>query len=256
LKKSIVLLSLAVALVCAASATAAIRFVTVTPSNFNSIFTRGDSRPISSYRLVTGPATPPIPRGSLELTTEDSAGKQQHLETQQQGTPIASISRMGYASYRHAESTGSPVQVAGLNLEVVGANTGTATGYATFVYEPVYNGTVVPGRWQLWDAYRGGSAVWWSTRDILDATGAPVVCNPNGALATTSLCVGRVYVPWSVLVAANPNAVVLSYGVNQGTGAPGIISNVDGLLIGTAADTWIYNFEPGRMHGGGGGDDD
>ena len=67
------------ALVSTAVALAAVHVITVTPSNFNAIFNRGENRPISSYRFVNGPAKPPLGRGSLELNTGDAAGKQQHL---------------------------------------------------------------------------------------------------------------------------------------------------------------------------------
>jgi hypothetical protein len=243
------LLLAGLALMCAGVALAATHATKVTPKNFEAIFNRGDNRPVSNYAFVRGPGKPPLGKGSLQLTTVDAAGKQQHLETQQQGAPIADVDQMSYWTYRHAESTAPPVQVVGLNMEVLGANTGTSTGYATFVYEPVYNAPppVVDNTWQSWDAYRGGSAIWWSTRTIAGVGGVPVVCSPSDP---NPLCVNKVYVPWSVLVAANPDATILSYGVNQGSGSPGLIDNTDALSIGVNGHRWVYDFEPcGKGHG-------
>lgn len=236
-----------------ASASTNFNYVTVTPDNFQAIFSGGESRPMSSFAFVTGPAKPPLGDGSLELTTVDAAGKQQHLETQQQGTKIAAIDMMGYGTYQHPGST--PQVVASINMEIF-TNPGlptcasgtppilgeTCNRYTTLAFEPYLNGIVTPGAWQLWDAYRGGNALWHPsyTRPIpgSDSTGAPV--------------------PWNALVAANPNAIVLSYGVNQGSANPNVISNVDALTIGTAARRTVYDFEPSNSHGGHGqgGDSD
>jgi hypothetical protein len=251
MRKSVLgLLIVGLTLACAGVAFAATHVIKVTPQNFMAIFPGGDNRPVSHYAFVKGPPTPPLGKGSLELTTEDAAGKQQHLEYQQQGSPISTVNEMSYWTYRHAESTAPSVQVVGLNMEVLGANTGTTSGYATFVYEPVYNGGVIaPDTWQSWDAYRGGNAIWWSTRTI-SVGGVPVICSPSDA---NPLCVNKVYLPWNVIVAANPGATILSYGVNQGSGSPGLIDNTDALSIGTGNDRWIYDFEPcgkkGHGHG-------
>lgn len=236
MKKSILsATAVALALVCTGVALAAVHVIKVTPKNFNAIFNRTDVRPDSDYKFVVGPPAPPLGKGSLELITRDSNGKQQHLETQQQGIPIADVSSMSYWTYKHA-TTGSPVQVASINMEI----TSPTVPYATLVFEPVYNtpqGPLVTGQWQHWDAYFGGNAIWWSTRVL---PGAPMVCAFD--------C----FVTWNTIVAANPGAKIISYGINQGTGNPNIDSNVDALHIDTAANSWTYNFEPcgkGKGHG-------
>jgi hypothetical protein len=233
---------LALAASVGTASAAGFHYVRVTPGNFNAIFSVQTTLPTSSYRFVTGPAKPPLGRGSLELTTVDSSGHQQHLETQQRGAPIASVSQMGYWTYRHPESTGNPLVVAALNMEVLTnpSGSGGTFGYTTLVFEPIYNQPppVTSGSWQAWDAFRSGTALWWSTHAI------PGVC--------AQLCL----VPWSVIVATNPQAVVFSYGVNQGSTNPGITSNVDALYIATHTDAWVYDFEPGsaRCEGDCGGD--
>jgi hypothetical protein len=258
LKKRLLIFSVGAvaALALAGVALAAVYYVRVTPANFLAIFSQGENGPASSWAIVNGPARPPLGRGSLELTTEDANSKQQHLETQQRGKLLSTINAMGYFTYRHPESTGSPVQVAAINMEVVGTlavrpdGTPTTGGYATFVYEPVYNGAVLSGQWQYWDAYRNGTGLWWSTRDIPDGNGGYLVCRQGNP---SPLCTyDKFYLPWAALVAVSgPTAQVWTYGVDQGSGAPNITSNADALYIGAAGDYWAYDFEPGRRGNGG-----
>src|SRR3954452_23425548 len=247
MRKSVLgLLFAGLTLVCAGVAFAATHVITVTPSNFNAIFNRTDVRPVSHYAFVNGPAVPPLGRGSLELTTVDSNGKQQHLETQQSGRPISAVNQMSYWTYRHAESTGVPGQVAGINMEVLGSNTGVSGVYAPFVYEPVYNAPppVADNVWQRWDAYRSGTAIWWSTRDIPGPVpGTFLVCNPNGPNAGSPLCANKLFVPWSVLVAANPGTTSLSSAASRGGVSPSAPSTVPAPAIGVANADWSYDFD-------------
>jgi hypothetical protein len=119
---------------------------------------------------------------------------------------------MGYSTYR---SAGSLQQVAALNVEVDVNGTETAGGFTTLVFEPVYNtdqGAVVNDTWQTWDAYKGGDAVWWSSNPINSA--------PNR----------DTFVSWDTIVDANPDAVIVGgFGVNQGSGNPGLVTSVDAL---------------------------
>lgn len=58
--------------------------------------------------------------------------------------------------------------MAALNIQV-DINGAAPGGFTTLVFEPVYNtgqGAVVSGQWQTWDAYMGGSAIWWSSNPI------------------------------------------------------------------------------------------
>lgn len=137
---------------------------------------------------------------------------------------------MGYSTYRQ---TGSLQQDAALNLEVDVNGPDVDGGFTTLVFEPVYNtdqGAVVSGEWQNWDAYNGGDARWWSTKAM------PGVCSVN--------C----FVSWSDIVAANPDATILGgFGVNQGSGNPALVTNVDALHIGTASGVMTYDFERGPV---------
>jgi hypothetical protein len=183
--------------------------------------------------FVTGPGTPPSGVGSLSLRTPANNDKVYLFNYDHIGTPLSSINAISYSTYRDATSTAIPVQAPALNIEVDYNGPNVAGGFTTLVFEPVYNtnqGPVVPGQWQSWDAYAGGNAVWWSTKDI------PGVCSFN--------C----FVSWSDILAANPDAVILGgFGVNQGGGNPGLYAAVDTLSLGYGDNCVTYDFEPFRV---------
>ena len=174
----------------------------------------------------TGPATPPSGVGSLELVTPAGADKVTLFNYDHVGTALADIDAIGYSTYRLA---GSAQQVAALNIEV-DVNGSAPGGFTTLVFEPVYNttqGTVTDNVWQDWDAYNGGQAIWWSSNPIPGA--------PNR----------DTFVTWDTIVASNPQAVIVGgFGVNQGSGNPGLTTAVDTLSLGIDGDTVTYDFEP------------
>lgn len=184
------------------------------------------SRLAGTGAFVTGPGSPPLGVGSITFDTPTSADKVQLFNYDQVGTPLADVRSMSYATYRTA---GLNQQVTAINIQV-DANGAAPGGFTTLVFEPVYNasqGAVVNGVWQAWDAYSGGNAIWWSTRPI------------NGVCAFTC------YVTWNQIVAANPDAVIVGgYGLNQGSGNPGLVSSVDALHFDTPGRSVTYDFEP------------
>ena len=178
----------------------------------------------------TGPGTPPAGIGSLEFVTPTGNDKVFLFNFDHIGTPLSSISAISYATYR--TSGGVANQVPALNMQV-DYNGDAAGGFTTLVFEPVYNtaqGSIQDGAWQNWDAFYSGQGRWWSTRDI------PGVCAFN--------C----FVPWSTIVAANPDAVISGgFGVNQGSGNPALTASSDKLTIAYGGDSLTYNFEPYRI---------
>jgi hypothetical protein len=176
----------------------------------------------------SGPATPPLGVGSFELVTPTGADKATLFNFEQINTPLSDIRSMSYSTYR---TSGSAQQVAALNIQV-DINGAAPGGFTTLVFEPVYNtsqGAVVSGQWQDWNAYDGGNAIWWSSN--------PIPSTPNR----------DTFVPWSTIVAANPDAVVVGgFGVNQGSGNPGLVTAVDALHFDTTHGSVTWNFEPFR----------
>lgn len=178
--------------------------------------------------FVAGPDTPPEGEGSVQLATALASDKVWLFNHEQAGTRLADVAGMGYSTYR---SAGSAQQVAALNVEV-DVNGAAPGGYTVLVFEPVYNavqGAVTSGEWQHWDAFRSGGAVWWSSQPI---PGAP----DRGTLLS-----------WSGIVAANPDAVIIGgFGVNQGSGNPGLTTAVDALRFESTTRSTTWNFEAYR----------
>ncbi|HEX8147978.1 MAG TPA: hypothetical protein VF591_12430 [Pyrinomonadaceae bacterium] len=176
-----------------------------------------------------GPATPPAGVGSYELSTPTGADKATLFNFEHVNTNLSDIDRIGYSTYRTA---GSAQQVAALNIQV-DINGAAPGGFTTLVFEPVYNtaqGAVVSGQWQTWDAYLGGSAIWWSSN--------PINVAPNR----------DTFVTWQAIVQNNPDAVIVGgFGVNQGSGNPALTTAVDNLSIGYGGSCFTYDFEPYRV---------
>lgn len=149
----------------------------------------------------------------LVLSTPLSADKAQ-FGTALSG-PLSSLTALSYGTTVLAPGS-IPEQRAALNL-VIDFNGAATGGFATLVYEPVYNG-------MSFDAVRGGDAVWWSTRAM-----------PGVPNAFTS------YVSLADIVAANPDAVMQGLLVNQGSGNPGLESLVESIRV----DGTTYLFAEG-----------
>lgn len=195
-----------------------------TPTKPWVIYTRAGGS--AAFRL--GPGSPPLGAGSLQLSTPTSSDKVYAFNYEHIGQRLADVSAIGYSTYQESATVG--VQVPSINIEIDKNGGSFQPGdYATLVFEPVYNtdqGAVVPGTWQTWDAYNSGNARWWSTKPLAGG-----------------ICAFSCYATWSQIIAANPDATILGgFGVNQGTGNPGLIADVDALTL----NSTTYDFEPSR----------
>ncbi len=236
----VVMLSLG--LVAIPSASAASTTTVVTESDVSRY--AEDTPPLKNWVIYTpnagtatfrsGPPTPPLGAGSLELSTPTGNDKVTVFNYHHMGTALSAIDAMGYSTYR---SAGNLQQVAALNIEV-DVNGSAPGGFTTLVFEPVYNtdqDAVVSGEWQTWDAFNGGNAIWWSSRTIPGAYSPNDITAPSGA---------PLYVSWNTILANNPNAFIVGgFGVNQGSGNPALTTAVDALTIGAGGNTTTYDFE-------------
>lgn len=188
------------------------------------------TRAAGTGTFVTGPASPPLGVGSITFATPTGADKVQLFNYDHIWTKLADVRSMSYSTYRTA---GIGQQVTAINVEVDINGPNTLGGFTTLVFEPVYNttqGPVVSNQWQKWDAYNGGNGIWWSTRPI------------------PGVCAFECYVPWSQIVANNPNATILGgFGLNQGSGNPGLVASADALHLDTPSMSITYDFEPFRI---------
>ena len=203
------------------------------------LYTRAGTPPTAGA-FVTGPAGSDG-AGSLRLQTTTGSEKVFLFNYDHVGKKIGDINAISYETYREA---GSAQQVTALNLVIDYNGPAVDGGFATLVFEPVYNtaqGAVLTGQWQTWDAFNG---VWWSTRPINgQCAGATAACDKT----------------WAEIVANNPDAVIFEgFGFNQGSGNPGLITYVDTLTIGFTGSACpiVYDMEPDSDNDGVGDDRD
>jgi hypothetical protein len=154
-----------------------------------------------------GPGNP----GTATPSTVDGLG----------GPSVADLTTATFASYVATQP--QPGLDVAFKVVVLGANTGTTSGFTTLVFEPVNNaaqGTTELGRWHRWYPSRGN---WWSTRAL--ASGK---C--QNAAGPTGWCT------LAQFVADNPNAVIasirLEIGQNSGAGWSGFEGYVDDVRLG------------------------
>ncbi len=200
-------------------------------NDFNDTFTG------SPGALVSGPPTPPLGTGSVELgplTTSSGATGHSVIATDAYfGTPIANITSLSYDSYQPG-----PILAIALQFDVRYRTTDTAYG-GRLVFEPYQNGAVTVGAgWQSWSPLSGK---WWATKTTAAGTGGvQVVALPVGNCAISSPCT------WSQISAAFPNAAVYGrFMLKAGSNWSGFDGNADNLKIGiSGTNNKIFNFEP------------
>lgn len=205
--------SFAVGVGVAAAATT----VVVTPTNQQG-WTTADTRPGGTVDFVTDATG--YGAGALQLTTDaTTAAKAQYMHAA--STPLADVNELSYSTKQNSASfpDGDPSYQLAVNLN------GTS-GFTTLVYEPYYNGVVMPGTWQQWDV---SSGFFWSSSTVTCSNGT-ITGSPGGPAAYTL----------AEIESACPDAVVTGFGVNVGTYNPGYDVETDLVdFNGT-----VYDFEP------------
>lgn len=183
--------------------------------------------------IVSGPATPPLGTGSLQMNTTAAADKRYIMNYDHIGTLLGNITVLAYSTYGNSTTLAPTLQLqidpdgAGGGVPRLGG--GSPVNFATLNFEPYHANTVTSGAWQSWDALTDGASVWAS--NIAGDAGNGTQANP----AT-----------WAEFVAFYPAAVISGgFGANVGSGwATPFSGHVDELKIGYAGDTTIYDFDP------------
>lgn len=208
----------AAAAVWAATAVAATTIV-VTPTNTQG-WSTADTRPGGNVSFVTD-STAPAGVGALQLTTDATiAAKAQYMHDA--NVALADANELGYSTKQNA---GPPVADPSYQL-AVDLNGAADGGFTTLVYEPYWNGAVVPGAWQQWDVASGS---FWSSRTVTCSNGTVTAGAGGPPLYTLQ-----------EIESTCPEAVVVGFGVNVGSDNPGYDVETD--LVGFAGTT--YDFEP------------
>jgi uncharacterized repeat protein (TIGR01451 family) len=193
----------------------------------------------ASVAWVSGPGTPPLGIGSVQLSPGTDGGDAAEVRNvNYTGVTLASLTELSYSTY--VQGGGSGGQAPYIILTVDYDNNGTTDDLLFF--EPLYQTAaffptnpqpaIVVGAWQTWDALNGG---WWSV---------------NG---TAGAGPGTNVKSLSAIIAAQPNARI----VNSGTGLGGLrivtgfgdgawdnfVGNVDNVRVGVSGATTIYDFD-------------
>ena len=174
-------------------------------------------------------APPGLGDGAVELTTtSDTASRAGLFTNAHAGTPLATVTTLGYWTYQ-AQGNTAPVADPSYQLQIDANGLATAGGFTTLVFEPYWNvtqGPIVPGTWQHWDVDAG---LFWSSRSVPECG---LVAGAGGPPLYTL----------STVKATCPNAVVVGIGANIGTFNPNYTVAFDGIEFN---DT-TYDFEVGR----------
>ncbi len=205
--------------------------IIITPDNPDWWFAQ--ETPTGSGTFVTGPSTPPLGNGSLELTVDSTGGEIFGTFTYA-GTRLDTIKSLSYSTYR---VSGAPALAPHLDFDVDTDVTDTNTSWqGRLAYEPYYTNTVSTGVWQTWNPLDNSTpGNWWFS-------GAP----GNSVCPISSPCT------WAQILADFPNIGIRSAGPNTGalqfkagggwTG--GFVGNVDAFSIGIGNVVTTYDFEP------------
>jgi hypothetical protein len=206
--------------------------VVVTPTNTQG-WSTADTRPGGTVSYSMDNTAPGSPHnGALQLSTDTTAtAKAQYMHDTQ--TPLSQVNELSYNTKQISASfaQGDPsYQVATCLNGLTGCAAASTNGnFTTLVFEPYYNtgqGPVVPGTWQSWDV---DSGQFWSSKTVT-CSGGVVTGTPGGPASYTL----------AQIKALCPNALVVGFGVNVGSGNPAY--NVEADLVNFNGTT--YNFEP------------
>jgi len=136
---------------------------------------------VGSGSFVTGPATPPLGTGSVNLTVD--ANGRHNIGKINNGLRFDRITELGYSSY---QTSGNPAATISLQLQVDYDLTDANQAFqGRLVYEPYQTETVLQNTWQTWTPLTGE---WWGS-------GAP----GNVACPQSNPCT------WPEVLAAFPN---------------------------------------------------
>jgi hypothetical protein len=214
---------LAVSALVLAAPVAASSAATVTPSNPNGWSCIDDSTDLPEpCNFVTGPATPPLGVGSVQLSTPTAADRHIVATSAYAGTALSNVSALDYWTYQPG-----PTLAISLQFDIRYHPGDTVYG-GRLVFEPYQGSGTVGSGWQHWNAQDG---LWWASKTT--AAGSDGLC-PQAAPCT-----------WNQVLANWPGSqfsekLLLKAGGNW----PGFTGNADALTVGVSGANTTYDFEP------------
>ena len=222
--------------------------VTITPANMENwtltTVDDGDGTNTATSTFVTGPGTPPLGSGSVQLAVgADGDDAAEARSNRFDGQFLRDLSELRYSTFQ--QSGGSGGQAPYILLRVDYDNNGTQDDLLFF--EPVYQTgafcpsnpqpAVTTGAWQTWDAFNG---CWYSLNGI-GGTGPGVNVKPLSAILA---------VEPDARFATSVTSGALRFVAGFGAGAwDNFIGNLDNVTVSfpapaTGAPRTTYNFDP------------
>lgn len=203
------------------------------------------SKTPGTFTFRTGPGRPPLGIGSLELSTPgpERTRKVTLFTDQFKDTMLSSVNELGYDAYHQ----GPAGEVANASLQLTIDPDGPGPGAvnpadpsqrnneAILVYEPYLDTNsrqaMSDNVWQAWDVARGKV---YSTKPIPGGTPtdptSPCLLSSRGTECLND---------FKNFQTRNPAATIISLDINQGSGNPDTISNVDAVYL----NTKTFDFE-------------
>jgi hypothetical protein len=175
-------------------------------------------------QFVTGPGTPPLGVGSLQMTVAGATDIAKIMTVPQPLVPLRSWGSLtaSFATYTDdVPPTSSPPVLQFGGFQSPGGS------FTTLNVEPSNLGTVLTGQWQTWTL--GATTAVWQT--------GPGVCQQSAPC------------PFSDFVAAFPTGWWDRVQVNLGAlggGAPAT-GYVDAVMFSDGSNTYFYDFEPAQV---------
>jgi hypothetical protein len=231
--------------------------VVVTPSNmsdwtFYSFDSNGDPTTSNGNvgALVTGPATPPLGTGSAELATGtgNGDGSEQIRNTDYNGIKLSDLTSLSYSTFM-SQNNGSQMPYLELYINTTGVAAIPGSYDDRLSFEPPYQtapfsggdhpdqGASVLNTWQNWNALTGG---WYDDLNV----GTPGANEGPGQPGVVSLATYLATYPNATIVNATPDEGGVRVSVGYGSSGDTFAGNIDDFVIGTAAGTTTYDFEP------------
>ncbi|MEO6760974.1 MAG: chitobiase/beta-hexosaminidase C-terminal domain-containing protein [Candidatus Saccharimonadales bacterium] len=207
-----------------ATAHAAGNTVVVTPSNATSNGWTEFTQDGSSVDYVADSDPQTTGNGALRITTANDNNSVADYYRENTSVPLSSIQQLGYSTKQLHGPVGSANPSYYMGIDADGNSSTSDTFYV--LYETYYNDTNIANQWQNW-SINNDTGKFWST--------APVgsLGSNGGGSAAKNFTLGN-------LKSAYPNATVVEYGLNMGTGNPDWSSEVDNFNF----NGTTYNFEP------------
>jgi hypothetical protein len=192
------------------------------------------TEPTGTLAFVSGPATPPLGKGSIQFSLgTDGNGKAAIGTNEWAGTPLSTLTQLFYATYVQNNISGQAPA-----LEIVVDNNGDGTADDRLVFEPVYQTGIYPGviqnggmvllnTWQTWNGIPGG---WWAASDETAGPSTYTLASYLQAHPTATIAFDPIV-----------GGVILTGG--GGNTWNNFIGYADALTIGTSEGSTTYDFE-------------